>query len=110
MSSVLTIAEAAEDLRTSEALVWSYHRRGLLAVMYLKNVGAAPSRRGPRDARIDRAEWERFKQFLTVRCDTPTQETPADDRPRPGRPRKGIAPPAGSDKYLRGYKAARSKG
>ena len=110
MSSVLTIAEAAEDLRISEGLVWSYHKRGLLALIYTRNLHAESSRRGPRDARIDRAEWERFKAWLTVKIDAPTQEKADDEKPRPGRPRKGIAPPVGSERYLRGYRAAKAKG
>jgi hypothetical protein len=104
MSTVLTIEEA-EDLKVSESLIWSYHRRGLLDVIYTRNIGAAPSRRGPRDARIDRGEWERFKRTLTIRRDAP----PADgepDAPRRGRSRKGVTRAEGPSKWLKGYKGA----
>lgn len=102
-SSVLTIPEAAEDLRISETMVWGYHRRGLLGVMYTRNVGAESSRRGPRDARIDRAEWERFKQFLTVRMESSTSPVDAASTPRRGRPPKGAPKAEGAGKWLRKF-------
>src|SRR5262249_25891283 len=101
---------AAEDLRVSEAMVWGYHRRGQLAVMYTRNVGAESSRRGPRDARIDRAEWERFKAFLTVRRDAPAVTEAAGDEGRGERPGRGRPPKAkaqasaeAGSKWLKGY-------
>ncbi len=117
MSSVLTIAEAAEDLKITESVVWGYHRKGLLDVMYTRNVGASSSRRGPRDARIDRGEWERFKKALTVKIDPPRPAGDSgsaqgvgdqgDGKPARGRPRKGLPVPAGADKWLKAYKAAK---
>jgi hypothetical protein len=108
MSSVLTIAEAALDLQVNESLIWSYHRRGLLDVMYTRNVGAAPSRRGPRDARIDRAEWARFKRTLTIRRDAQPSADGETDAPRRGRPRTGVPRAEGPSKWLKGYKGAQS--
>ncbi len=107
MSSVLTGAEAAEDLKVSEAIVWDYHRKGLLDVMRTRNIGACVSRRGPQDARIELTEWARFKAFLTVKVERPATEgekqTPVHAKPRPGRPRGGPAAPAGSEKWLRAH-------
>jgi hypothetical protein len=109
MSSVLTIAEAAEDLKITENQVWAYHHKGLLAVMYTRNVGASSSQRGPRHARIDLDEWRRFKAFLTIRRDAPGEladDKPGDEKPRRGRPVAGTPKPAGAEKWLKRYRQA----
>jgi hypothetical protein len=108
MSSVLTIAEAAEDLKITENQVWAYHHKGLLAVMYTRNVGASSSQRGPRHARIDVEEWRRFKAFLTIRRDAPSEPTEdkPSEKPRRGRPVAGTPKPEGAEKWLKRFKAA----
>jgi hypothetical protein len=64
-SSVLTIAQAAADLQITEPRVWRFHRDGRLAIMYMAG-SPTLGRRGAKDGRIDREEWERFKRSLAV--------------------------------------------
>jgi hypothetical protein len=83
--SVLTIARAAADLQTTEPRLWKFHREGRLAIMYMAGSPTA-ARRGAKDGRIDREEWERFKRDLTV---TYRPEPPVEPvAPRRGRPPK----------------------
>jgi hypothetical protein len=90
-SSVLTIEEAAADLRITPARVWRYHREGRLALLYLAGT-ATHGRRGAKDGRVDRAEWDRFKRSLMV--SVRPEPAPAPPPPRRGRP---VSAPPGDD-------------
>lgn len=88
-ASVITIAEAVADLATTPGRIWRFHREGRLTVIYLAGTTTG-SRRGSKDGRIDRAEWERFKATLSVSVLPPLEPAPTIGA---GRPRKGMSPP-----------------
>jgi hypothetical protein len=94
-SSVLTIAEAAADLRIPESRIWAWHRCGLLPLIYTSGKPIA-GRGGAKDARIDAETWARFKRSLTVTVNPAVSDAEAEPaRPRRGRPPRGEPRPAG---------------
>ena len=98
-SSVITIAEAAEDLATTPARIWRFHREGRLQVIYLAGATVG-GRRGAKDGRVDRQEWARFKASLSVSIGVAAPvEAPAPATGGPGRPKK-VATPAEPGSFL----------
>lgn len=99
-AAYLTLPEAAAELRCEPGVLWRAHREGRLAILYLAGTARA-GRRGGKDGRIGRDEFERFKLSLTVRVvPAPAPAGP----PKPGRPRGGrkaaAGPMAGWDEGL----------
>mgnify|MGYP000452713742 CR=1 FL=1 len=88
LPSVLTIKEAADDLKVGTHVLWNWHMRGQLPFLYTnpESLATRSRRRGPKGARIERGEWERFKAGLAVWIDPLPPESDEDDLPPPPEP------------------------